>query len=48
MFSLAKDIFNFGGLLALLVFAFLGAIAIRRHQRLRTWTKQVKQRVISA
>jgi hypothetical protein len=47
MFSLAKDFLNLGGLLALLVFSFLAAIGIRRHQRIRLLTKQVKQRLIN-
>jgi hypothetical protein len=47
MFSVVKDLFNLGGLVALLVFSFLAAIGIRRHQRVRIWTKQVKQRLIS-
>jgi hypothetical protein len=47
MLSVVKDLFNLGGLLALLVFALLAAIGIRRHQRVRMWTKQVRQRLIS-
>ena len=47
MFSVVKDLLNLGGLIGLLAFAFLAAIGIRRHQRIRVWTKQVKQRLIS-